>query len=149
MVMDSEIRDGMTVIAVLHREGAVRRSIWLIGAFTLLTQNLFSWYMLWLLPLLALFLKPGCLLGVRADAWTGWRLFCGLVALSYTFFIGWRPVLSALLAQAVSASSAQPVPPLRGESQCPMVAALRVSGAGRAILAGMAGGASATGWPRG
>jgi alpha-1,6-mannosyltransferase len=80
-------------------EAAVRRSIWLIGAFTLLTQNLFPWYLLWLLPLVALFLRPGRLLGLRADAWTGWWLFCGLVGLSYTFFIDWQPVTAALWVQ--------------------------------------------------
>jgi hypothetical protein len=82
-------------------EEALRRCVWLIGAFALLTQNLFSWYMLWLLPLVALFLRPGRLLGFRADAWTGWWLFCGLVALSYTFFISWRPVRWALWAQFI------------------------------------------------
>lgn len=82
-------------------EEALRRCVWLIGAFTLLTQNLFSWYMLWLLPLVALFLRPGRLLGLRADAWTGWWLFCGLVALSYTFFVSWRPVRWALWAQFI------------------------------------------------
>jgi hypothetical protein len=80
-------------------EEAVRRSVWLIGAFTLLTQNLFSWYLLWLLPLIAVFLRPGRLFGLRVDAWTGWWLFCGLIALSYTFFIEWRPVRAALWAQ--------------------------------------------------
>jgi hypothetical protein len=55
--------------------------------------------MLWLLPLLALFIRPGRLLGLRADAWTGWWLFCGLVALSYTFFLGWKPVPAAIWAQ--------------------------------------------------
>jgi hypothetical protein len=80
-------------------EVAVRRSIWLIGAFTLLTQNLFSWYMLWVLPLAAIFLQPGRLLGLRADAWTGWWLFCGLVGLSYSFFIRWRPVPWAIWVQ--------------------------------------------------
>jgi len=78
---------------------AIRRSVWLIGAFTLLTQNLFSWYMLWLLPLIALFLQPGKLFGLRLDGWTGWFWFCGLVGLSYTFFIIWRPVPWALAAQ--------------------------------------------------
>jgi hypothetical protein len=82
-------------------ETAVRRSIWLIGTFTLLTQNLFAWYMLWLLPLVALFVRPGRLMGVRADGWAGWWLFCGLVGLSYTFFIRWRPVPIALWAQFV------------------------------------------------
>ncbi|MBI5301046.1 MAG: DUF2029 domain-containing protein [Chloroflexi bacterium] len=76
-------------------EQAIRRSIWLIGAFTLLTQNLFPWYMLWLVPLLALFVRPGKL-GLAFDAWTGWFVFSGLVALAYTFFIVWRPVAWAL-----------------------------------------------------
>jgi alpha-1,6-mannosyltransferase len=70
---------------------AVRRSIWVIGAFTLFTQNLFPWYMLWLVPLLALFVRPGRF-GLRLDAWAGWFLFSGLVALAYTFFITWKPV---------------------------------------------------------
>lgn len=77
-------------------ESAVRRCIWLIGIFTLLTQNLFSWYMLWLLPLLAIFLQPGRGLGLRVDAWSGWWLFSGLVMLSYTFFIDWKPLPVAL-----------------------------------------------------
>ena len=81
------------------RETAVRRCIWLIGAFTLLTQNLFSWYVLWLIPLVAVFVRPGRLLGLRADAWTAWWLFSGLVALSYTYFIRGRPVPAASWAQ--------------------------------------------------
>ncbi len=80
-------------------ETALRRSIWLIGAFTLLTQNLFSWYMLWVLPLAAIFVQPGRLLGLRADAWTGWWLFCGLVVLSYSIFITGRPQPWAASAQ--------------------------------------------------
>lgn len=80
-------------------ETAVRRSIWMMGAFTLTTQNLFPWYLLWMLPLLPLFLRPGRLFGLRADAWTGWWLFGGLVALAYTFFIEWRPVRTALWAE--------------------------------------------------
>ncbi len=86
----------------LDGESAVRRCVWLIGAFTLLNQNLFSWYLLWLLPLIAIFLelRPAHVTtlidgasvgGLRADGWTGWWLFCGLVALSYTFFITWQP----------------------------------------------------------
>jgi hypothetical protein len=71
---------------------AIRRSVWLMGAYTLLSYNLFSWYLLWLLPLLALFLQPEARFGLWPDAWTGWWLFSGSVALSYTFFIAWRPV---------------------------------------------------------
>lgn len=73
-------------------ETALRRCIWLIGAYTLLSYNLFSWYLLWLLPLVALFVQPGRWLGLRGDAWTGWWLFSGLIALSYTFFIDWKPI---------------------------------------------------------
>jgi uncharacterized membrane protein len=87
---------------------AVARCIWLMGAFTLLTQNLFSWYMLWMLPLLALFMQPArpeIAAGLRRfacpalDAWSGWWLFCGLIALSYSFFITWRPVPIAIWSQ--------------------------------------------------
>ncbi len=85
-------------------ETALRRCIWPIGVVTLLSQNLFSWYMLWLLPLIAIFLEPsgkslGWLKLPRADAWTGWWAFCGLVALSYTFFIRWKPVRAAIQVQ--------------------------------------------------
>jgi alpha-1,6-mannosyltransferase len=88
-------------------EVAIRRSVWVIAAFTLLSQNLFSWYMLWLLPLVAIFMQPGKPLQVwrfsiptlRLDAWTGWWLFTGLVGLSYTFFIDWVPVPLAIWGQ--------------------------------------------------
>jgi hypothetical protein len=89
--------------AILLRPGmggetALRACIWPIGAFTLLTQNLFPWYLLWLVPLLAIFLPPRAwqapprLAGIPLNSWTGWWLFCGLVALAYTFFIHWKPV---------------------------------------------------------
>ncbi len=71
---------------------AIRRCLWPMGYFALMTHNLMPWYLLWMLPLLALDLRPGRLLGLRADAPTGWLLFTGLVAFSYTFFIDWRPV---------------------------------------------------------
>lgn len=87
-----------------NAEAALRRCILPTGVVTLFSQNLFSWYMLWLLPLVAIFLAPSskrwmaftipCL-----DAWTGWWLFCGLIALSYTFFIEWKPVSAAIYAQ--------------------------------------------------
>ena len=79
---------------------ALRHCIFPIGAFTLLTQNLFPWYMLWLVPLVALFVQRGRF-GLRFDAWTGWFLFTGLVALAYTFFITWTPVTWALLLEFV------------------------------------------------
>lgn len=80
---------------------ALRRCIWPIGVVTLLSQDLFAWYMLWLLPLIAVFLQPSSIKWRRLslpkiDAWTGWWLFCGLVGLSYTFFIEWKTVPSAI-----------------------------------------------------
>jgi len=83
---------------------AIKRCILPIGVVTLLSQNLFSWYMLWLLPLIAIFMEPSNkrIMGFalpRLDAWTGWWLFCGLIALSYTFFIDWKPVNAAIYAK--------------------------------------------------
>jgi alpha-1,6-mannosyltransferase len=85
-------------------ETALRRCLWPMAAVTLTSQNLFSWYMLWTLPLVAIFLEPsrmgpGGLRFPRVDAWTGWWLFCGLVGLSYTFFLNWKPLPWAILAQ--------------------------------------------------
>jgi hypothetical protein len=88
-------------------EAALRRCLWPIAILTLFSQNLFSWYMLWLLPLLAIFLQPGQIrwrgqpihIGLRLDAWTGWWLFCGLAALSYTFFLDWKTVPAAIQLQ--------------------------------------------------
>ena len=84
-----------------NAEAAIRRCILPIGIITLLSQNLFSWYMLWLLPLIAIFMEPSgkrfAIMALpRLNAWTGWWLFCGLVGLSYTFFIEWKPVKLAI-----------------------------------------------------
>jgi hypothetical protein len=87
-------------------EAALRRCIWPIGIVTLLSQDLFAWYMLWLLPLIAIFLQPSNIRWwtvslPKIDAWAGWWLFCGLIALSYTFFINWKPVSSAILVEFI------------------------------------------------
>jgi hypothetical protein len=71
---------------------ALARCVWLIGWFTLTTQNLFPWYLLWLLPLIALFLEPGRFLGFRLAPATAWLIFSGTVAFAYIFFIRWRAV---------------------------------------------------------
>jgi len=95
----------MALWCVLHPakdgENALRRCIMPIGIVTLFSQNLFSWYMVWLLPLTAIFLQPSNIKWKmftfpKIDAWLGWWLFCGLVGLSYTFFIQWKPVSSAI-----------------------------------------------------
>jgi len=87
-----------------NAETAIKRCILPIGVVTLLSQNLFSWYLLWLLPLIAIFVKPSHIrmMGFtlpRLNIWTGWWLFCGLVALSYTFFIEWKPIKVAIYVQ--------------------------------------------------
>lgn len=89
---------------VTNAETVLRRCILPIGIVTLFSQDLFAWYMLWLLPLTAISLQPSdkrwkMLALPKMDAWLGWWLFCGLVALSYTFFIKWKPVNSAIQAE--------------------------------------------------
>ena len=71
---------------------ALRRCVWLIGWFTLFTQNLFAWYLLWLLPLVTLFVEPGKLLGFKLSPVLAWLTFSGTIALSYMFFVKWRVV---------------------------------------------------------
>jgi hypothetical protein len=90
-------------------EAAIRRCLWPIAILTLLNPNMFSWYLLWLLPLLAIFMQPGQIrwrgrlipAGWRLDAWMGWWLFTGLVALSYTFFLEWKTIPGAVRAQYI------------------------------------------------
>ncbi len=69
---------------------AVLRGAWPIVIYLLFTINLFSWYVLWLLPFIAITLA-------RARwAALGWWLFSGLVAISYTLFItGYAPTWAA------------------------------------------------------
>lgn len=71
---------------------ALMRCVWLIGWFTLFTQNLFAWYLLWLLPLITLFIEPGKVIGFKLAPMTAWLIFSGTIALSYVFFVHWRPV---------------------------------------------------------
>jgi hypothetical protein len=80
---------------------ALVRCVWLMGWYTLVTQNLFPWYVLWLLPLLALFLEPGESLGFKPTAMFAWLVFSGTVALSYLFFIRWRVIPAAQAAEYV------------------------------------------------
>lgn len=77
------------------------RCVWLIGWFTLFTQNLFPWYLLWLLPLLTCLVQPGKFLGFKLAPTTAWLFFSGLIMLSYLFFIHWRIVLWAQIAEFV------------------------------------------------
>jgi hypothetical protein len=58
-----------------------------IAIYLLISQNLFSWYVLWMLPFIALDLKTGRILGFTLNAAFAWWLFSGLVVLSYTLFI--------------------------------------------------------------
>ncbi|HJW84083.1 MAG TPA: glycosyltransferase 87 family protein [Anaerolineae bacterium] len=78
---------------------ALIRCAWLIGWLTLFTQNLFAWYLIWLLPLITLFVEPGKLLGLKVAPMTGWLIFSGTIALSYVFFIRWRPMPWVQLAE--------------------------------------------------
>ena len=87
---------GLSILFILKPaatpESALIRCVWLIGWFILFTQNLFSWYLLWLLPLIALFAEPGKLAGFKLAPPTAWLIFSGTVILSYLFFVRWRVV---------------------------------------------------------
>jgi hypothetical protein len=85
--------------ATREGEGALLRCVWIIGWFTLTTQNLFPWYLLWLLPLIALFVEPGRFLGFRLAPMTAWLIFSGTIALAYVFFVQWRVVPGAQAAE--------------------------------------------------
>ena len=78
---------------------ALSRCVWLIAWFTLFTQNLFPWYLLWLLPLIVLFLEPGAVLGFKLSASTAWLVYCGSAALAYMFFIKWRVITWSQVAE--------------------------------------------------
>ena len=78
---------------------ALGRCVWLIGWFTLFTQNLFPWYLLWLLPLMVVRLEPGQTGWFRLAPMTAWLVFSGSTALAYTFFIKWRVVGWAQVAE--------------------------------------------------
>jgi hypothetical protein len=80
-------------------ESALRRCVWLIGWFTLFTQNLFSWYLLWLLPLIVLFVEPGKLFGFNLAPTTAWLIFSGAIIFSYVFFVRWRVNDAAQIAE--------------------------------------------------
>jgi len=93
----------LSLLLVLKLAATARDSLarcaWLIGWYTLFTQNLFSWYLLWLLPLIALFVEPGRFLGFRLAPMTAWLIFSGTIALSYVFFVRWRPVPETQVAE--------------------------------------------------
>jgi hypothetical protein len=83
---------GFVLRPAISAKDALMRCVWIIGWFTLTTQNLFAWYLLWLLPLIALFVQPGKFIGLKFSAMSAWLIFSGLIGLSYIFFSQWRPV---------------------------------------------------------
>jgi hypothetical protein len=82
---------GFVLRPAISAKDALTRCVWIIGWFTLTTQNLFAWYLLWLLPLIALFVQAGKFLGLKFSAMCAWLIFTGLIGLSYIFFVQWKP----------------------------------------------------------
>jgi alpha-1,6-mannosyltransferase len=82
---------GFVIRPAASAKDALLRCVWIIGWFTLTAQNLFAWYLLWLLPLVALFVQPGKFLGLKFSAMSAWLIFSGLIGLSYIFFVRWKP----------------------------------------------------------
>jgi alpha-1,6-mannosyltransferase len=95
----------------VNAKQALQRCLWPIGAFLVLTQLLHPWYVLWLVPLVALFLQPGRR-ALVFDAWTGWFLFAGAVVISYTFYIAMKAVIWTFLVEFVPLYVPLIVPPL-------------------------------------
>lgn len=63
---------------------AVMRCMWPMGIYLLINHNLFSWYLVWIIPHVAL------VLNFRFNMALVWWTFTGTSALSYVFFINWR-----------------------------------------------------------
>lgn len=80
-------------------QAALMRCVWLIGWYTLFTQNLFAWYLLWLLPLITLFTEAGRVLGFKLAPMMAWLIYSGTIALSYVFFVHWRPIPAMQVAE--------------------------------------------------
>lgn len=77
---------------------AIMRCVVPIGLYLLINHNLFSWYALWLLPLIALDLKLDRWRGLLENSMLGWWLFTGLLGLSYLLFVkSEMPVWATLL----------------------------------------------------
>jgi alpha-1,6-mannosyltransferase len=96
---------------VVESKQALARCLWLIGAYVLLTPLLHPWYLLWLVALLALFIRPDRKYGLRLDAWTGWLLFTGAVAMSYTFYIEHKTIIWTLFVEFVPLYAFLMIPP--------------------------------------
>ncbi|MGQ0605189.1 MAG: glycosyltransferase 87 family protein [Anaerolineales bacterium] len=88
-----------TIRPAADARAALLRCVWLIGWFTLTTQNLFPWYLLWLLPLIALFVEPGKLFGFKLAPMTAWLVYSGTVMFAYVFFVRWRVIPLAQAAE--------------------------------------------------
>lgn len=100
---------------------ALRRCVWIIAWFILFSQNLLPWYLLWLLPLIALFLESEGHSGMKPTPMVAWLIFSGTIALAYTFFIDWHVIPAAqrleffpLYISLVLAFIVKTIPALRG-----------------------------------
>lgn len=67
---------------------AILRCAWPAGIYLMVNMNLHAWYVLLMLPLVALDLGKG--INAAINAALAWWLFSGLVALAYVFFIDWE-----------------------------------------------------------
>lgn len=81
---------GAGLIIILRSElNLYRKSLYVICLFLLLSPTLHPWYLIWALPFLAVYPSPAFL------------ALTGLIALSYTFYVGWVEVPAIKLMQYV------------------------------------------------
>jgi alpha-1,6-mannosyltransferase len=66
---------------------AILRCAWPVGIYLIINQNVFPWYVIFMLPLVAIELRSW-----RISYALAWWVFSGLIALSYTFFIAGKQV---------------------------------------------------------
>lgn len=66
---------------------AIMRCMIPIAIYLIVNMNLFSWYILFILPLVPLSLHPGIAFGFRMNVGLAWLVFSGLVIISYNIFV--------------------------------------------------------------
>jgi alpha-1,6-mannosyltransferase len=69
---------------VKNGEQAIRRCVWPLVAFALMTQYLLPWYLLPIVPLSALYVRSGRM-GFKPDGWAVLLLITGGSTLGYAF----------------------------------------------------------------
>jgi hypothetical protein len=78
------------IVPARSAQEAIRRCIYPIGIYLIVNMNLFSWYVILILPHLTFSLERGRWVGFKLNSGLAWVIFSGLVMVSYNLFVtGW------------------------------------------------------------